>query len=115
MVLAGAVWLASDLSLEGPAQAIPVETKKVANQIENLVTKKIVSGELGISLAEITRLVLHDAITYDPSTKTGGFSGSIRFADELKRPENVGLAPVVSKLEALQRELQIETGLKITF
>merc|ERR1739848_813503 len=77
--------------------------------------RKIVSGELGISLADITRLVLHDAITYDPSTKTGGFSGSIRFADELKRPENVGLAPVVKKLEALQKELQEETGLKITF
>merc|ERR1739848_789650 len=77
--------------------------------------RKIVSGELGISLADITRLVLHDAITYDPSTKTGGFSGSIRFADEPKRPGNVGLAPVVSKLEALQKELQEETGLKITF
>ena len=112
VALAGAV-VASGMSSVPPAQAIPV--KKVGDQIEALITRKIVSGELGISLADITRLVLHDAITFDPATKTGGFSGSIRFADELSRPENVGLEPVVRKLEALQKELQEATGLQISF
>lgn len=50
-----------------------------------------------------------------PPQKQEVFSGSIRLVDELNRPENVGLAPVVKKLETLQKQLQEETGLKITF
>ena len=102
--LAGAV-LASGLTTGAPAQAVPL--KPLGDSIEALITEKIVDGSLGISVPEILRLVLHDTLTFDLATKTGGFGGSIRFPEELGRPENVGLAPVVSKLEALQKELQV--------
>eukprot|EP00670_Eutreptiella_braarudii_P003900 CAMPEP_0174302568 /NCGR_PEP_ID=MMETSP0809-20121228/59697_1 /TAXON_ID=73025 ORGANISM="Eutreptiella gymnastica-like, Strain CCMP1594" /NCGR_SAMPLE_ID=MMETSP0809 /ASSEMBLY_ACC=CAM_ASM_000658 /LENGTH=406 /DNA_ID=CAMNT_0015408485 /DNA_START=31 /DNA_END=1251 /DNA_ORIENTATION=- len=110
--LAGAV-LASGLTTGAPAQAVPL--KPLGDSIEALITEKIVDGSLGISVPEILRLVLHDTLTFDLATKTGGFGGSIRFPEELGRPENVGLAPVVSKLEALQKELQEATGVNLSF
>eukprot|EP00746_Dinoflagellata_sp_MGD_P046436 gnl/MRDRNA2_/MRDRNA2_214147_c0_seq1.p1 gnl/MRDRNA2_/MRDRNA2_214147_c0~~gnl/MRDRNA2_/MRDRNA2_214147_c0_seq1.p1 ORF type:complete len:392 (+),score=73.00 gnl/MRDRNA2_/MRDRNA2_214147_c0_seq1:65-1240(+) len=124
MALTSPVWLAT--ALTAPVQAadttktltlkqIGSPAKELQDQIYNLIADKITNGELGISIPDMMRLVLHDAITYDPETKTGGFGGSIRFSEELGRPENAGLSPVVKKLEALQKEVQEKTGQKITF
>ncbi|GFR53080.1 hypothetical protein Agub_g15788, partial [Astrephomene gubernaculifera] len=44
------------------------------------------------------RLVLHDAMTYDAATKTGGMDGSIVLPEELSRPENTDLEPLVARL-----------------
>lgn len=44
------------------------------------------------------RLVLHDAGTYDVATKKGGFDGSVVLSEELGRPENADLAPLVERL-----------------
>eukprot|EP00747_Dinoflagellata_sp_TGD_P165382 gnl/TRDRNA2_/TRDRNA2_186581_c0_seq1.p1 gnl/TRDRNA2_/TRDRNA2_186581_c0~~gnl/TRDRNA2_/TRDRNA2_186581_c0_seq1.p1 ORF type:complete len:395 (-),score=60.16 gnl/TRDRNA2_/TRDRNA2_186581_c0_seq1:82-1266(-) len=116
--MAGSAFLASFLSLADPEPALAKDDELLA-QIETFIKKQIKSKELDISVPDILRLVLHDTLTYDPSGKTnvekGGFSGSIRFPEELKRPENAGLEPVVKKLEALQKDLQKETGLPITF
>jgi len=39
-----------------------------------------------------------------PLRRTGGFNGSIRFAEELARPENEGLAPIVAELLECQAQ-----------
>lgn len=113
----GAVATCASLTLAQPsAQAAGLDLtdlKKFAAQVDDIIDKKLASGELSIPFPDITRLVLHDAITYDSATKTGGLDGSIRF--ELNRPENVGLEPAVRKLESLQKDLQKETGLDISF
>ncbi|KXZ46294.1 hypothetical protein GPECTOR_45g164 [Gonium pectorale] len=44
------------------------------------------------------RLLINDALPYDAATKTGGVDGSIVLPEELARPENAGLAPLVEKL-----------------
>lgn len=45
------------------------------------------------------RLVLHDAGTYDASTKSGGLDGSVILdSEEASRPENREFAPYVAKL-----------------
>jgi L-ascorbate peroxidase len=118
--LMGAALVASGLPWIGTAEAASMKKGvdpllELSRQVYDILAEKITGNELGISVPEITRLVLHDAITYDPSTKTGGLDGSIRFADELKRPENAGLAPVVKKLEVLQKEIQERTGQKVSF
>jgi adenylate cyclase len=51
------------------------------------------------------RLSYHDAITWDPSSRVGGADGSIRFAEELARPESRGLQPAVETLLEVQRQL----------
>ena len=51
------------------------------------------------SLAPVfLRLAYHDAITYDPATRTGGANGSVRLTEELTREENRGLAVGVEML-----------------
>lgn len=50
------------------------------------------------------RLMLNDAGTYDPATKTGGLDGSIILSsEELARPENAGLGPVVDKIKKAKK------------
>lgn len=56
----------------------------------------------------VLRLAFHDAATYDVATKTGGFDGSIVLSDELNRPENVGLKPLVARLAEAKK--QIDAG-----
>lgn len=51
------------------------------------------------------RLVLNDAITYDAATKSGGMDGSIVQGEELGRPENAALKPLVAKLAAAKAKI----------
>lgn len=51
------------------------------------------------------RLVFNDAATYDPATKTGGFDGSIVMPEELSRPENKMLEPVVKRLAEVRAKI----------
>jgi L-ascorbate peroxidase len=109
-----AMWLAFGMSGTEPARAIPFIggdslRKQKADQIEAVLKE---SKKLdGISFQAMLRLVVHDAIT----SESASLDGSIRFSEELKRPENAGLAPVVSTLEGVQKELSEATGLEITF
>jgi L-ascorbate peroxidase len=47
--------------------------------------------------------VLHDAGTYDPSAKTGGLNGSLRY--ELNRVENKQLGAVIKQVEAAKAKI----------
>lgn len=47
---------------------------------------------------QFLRLAYHDAMTYSPATNQGGANGSIRFPEELARPENRGLADAAAAL-----------------
>ncbi|CAI5458701.1 unnamed protein product [Closterium sp. Yama58-4] len=51
---------------------------------------------------DILRLALNDAATYDKETRTGGANGSIRFSEELSRPENKGLKAALQLLEGVK-------------
>lgn len=51
------------------------------------------------------RLALNDAATYDISTGTGGFDGSIVLPEELSRPGNAGLEALVAKLKEVKAEI----------
>ncbi|KAG2487467.1 hypothetical protein HYH03_013889 [Edaphochlamys debaryana] len=52
------------------------------------------------------RLTLHDALTYDAATKTGGLDGSIVLnKEELGRPENQDLAAIVEKLKPAKAKI----------
>ncbi|KAL6779874.1 hypothetical protein ACKKBG_A14095 [Auxenochlorella protothecoides x Auxenochlorella symbiontica] len=51
------------------------------------------------------RLVLHDAATYNVATGTGGVDGSIVTSEELDRPENKSLVPLVKRLSKVKAEL----------
>lgn len=51
------------------------------------------------------RLALHDALTFDLSTKTGGANGSIRVERELQHPGNDGLERAVAVLDGIKKQL----------
>jgi L-ascorbate peroxidase len=102
-------------SFSGSSGGGETAIKELGDKMEAYITKKYESGELGITLRDITRLVLHDSLTLDPNEHTGGFTGSIRLPEELARPENAGLEPIVKKVEQLQKELETETGVKVSF
>jgi adenylate cyclase len=48
------------------------------------------------------RLAFHDAATYSRSAGTGGANGSVRFPEELARPDNAGLKPAVDALAPIK-------------
>lgn len=58
------------------------------------------------------RLAFQDAATYDIATKTGGADGSIVLSEELNRPENAMLKPLVEKLAAAKKVID-EGNLKL--
>lgn len=62
------------------------------------------TGEKKLAPAFI-RLALHDALTYDVSTKTGGANGSIRVERELQHPGNAGLEPAIAALDSIKKTL----------
>jgi L-ascorbate peroxidase len=51
------------------------------------------------------RLALNDAATYDAAARTGGANGSIVLPEELSRPENAGLKPVLAKIAAAKEAI----------
>eukprot|EP00475_Leptophrys_vorax_P016825 TRINITY_DN23339_c0_g1_i1.p1 TRINITY_DN23339_c0_g1~~TRINITY_DN23339_c0_g1_i1.p1 ORF type:complete len:395 (+),score=19.31 TRINITY_DN23339_c0_g1_i1:119-1186(+) len=60
----------------------------------------------------LLRLALNDIATYDKATKTGGANGSIRFSEELSRPENAGLKGALALLEGAKKEIDAGPGEK---
>jgi len=46
----------------------------------------------------LLRLALHDALTYDATTRTGGANGSVRVEKELSHEANTGLKDTVDRL-----------------
>ena len=121
-ILLGTV-AANSLLGRDPALGITLNFKLLQLQadVEDIVYGKVAplpgrpNGILGISVADILRLVFHDAASYNPETGEGGFNGSVRFPEELSRPENAGLAPVVDKLLGLQKRIQRDTGANVSF
>jgi L-ascorbate peroxidase len=119
-VLAGTVMATLAAQAPSPALAAPKTAAELAIQdlrtkVGKVIAAKVLSGEVDISVTDVLRLAVHDALTYDPETKRGCFNGSIRFPEELKRPENAGLAPAVEKLLALQKAIKAEVGRDISF
>ncbi|MGD9688219.1 MAG: peroxidase family protein [Phycisphaerales bacterium] len=51
---------------------------------------------------QFLRLAYHDAMTFDRARGLGGANGSIRFADELARPENRGLSESAGALNFIK-------------
>lgn len=56
------------------------------------------------------RLVFNDAATYDAATKTGGMDGSVVLPEELGRPENKMLEPLVKRLAEAKAEIDGKAG-----
>lgn len=54
------------------------------------------------NMASVLRYAWHDAGTWDPTTKTGGPNGSLRFDRELSHGANTGLAPIRDLLVQLK-------------
>ncbi|GAQ82344.1 ascorbate peroxidase [Klebsormidium nitens] len=59
---------------------------------------------------DILALALHDAGTYDKASDTGGANGSIVLDEELNRPENQKLKPIVAKLKKVKEEFDADAG-----
>ncbi|XP_076900669.1 thylakoid lumenal 29 kDa protein, chloroplastic-like [Bidens hawaiensis] len=56
-------------------------------------------------VSPLLTLALNDAVTYDKPTKTGGPNGSIRFSEEISRPENQGLSAALALVEEAKKEI----------
>jgi adenylate cyclase len=79
----------------GAAATWPL-AKRVRRRLRSVICRR--TGPLFL------RLVYHDAVTFDPVTKTGGMNGSIRFAEELALPENKGLDKAIAALAPVKHE-----------
>ena len=68
-------------------------------------------GRLGLLLMQercaptVLRLALHDALTFDATTRIGGPNGSIRMEREQGHAGNEGLQAMVDRLEGLRKDL----------
>lgn len=62
------------------------------------------TGEKKLAAAFV-RLALHDALTYDVTTTTGGANGSIRVERELQHSGNQGLEPAINVLDGIKKTL----------
>lgn len=68
--------------------------------------KRVLRGTVTRRLAPLfLRLSYHDAITYDVETREGGPDGSIRFPEELARPESKGLQVAIDLLQPVKEML----------
>lgn len=67
---------------------------ELQNIAEAELKKVLVPADTGACV----RLLLNDAGTYDQATRTGGADGSVVLPEELDRPENRDLKPLVEKL-----------------
>ena len=68
--------------------------------------KEVVTGD---DARVALRLVLHDAGTYDLSTKTGGLDGSVVLNnEEANRPENKEFAPYIAKLKKAKEVIDVQ-------
>jgi L-ascorbate peroxidase len=54
----------------------------------------------------LIKLAVHDAVTFDENTRTGGPNGSIRVGRELARAENVGLEGAMAALEGVKAKFE---------
>lgn len=60
-------------------------------------------------IPSILTLALNDCMTYDKATKSGGPNGSIRLSSEIERPENKGLAAVLSLLDDAKKQIDSDS------
>ena len=68
--------------------------RRVKQELYGVVTQRMAPKFL--------RLAFHDAISYDPATKTGGANGSIRLPEELVLEDNRNLAPCIELLRSVK-------------
>lgn len=87
MAAVAAAIVTATTDLPRPAFADGVDYKAVSNDIADLIKANPDWGPT------MVRLAWHSSGTYDKMTKTGGSEGgTIRFEQELKHPNNAGLA-----------------------
>ncbi|KAK9810280.1 hypothetical protein WJX72_007826 [[Myrmecia] bisecta] len=120
LMLAGAAFALAPVVLPGLALADDGKTVRTVLGVNNLSTfqrraqkqqikdraarelKKVLTpGDANLAL----RLVFNDAGTYDVATDTGGVDGSVFLDEELKRPENQILKPLVAKLAKAKKAI----------
>ena len=100
-------WAANKLT----PQPLSVGASQKAAQIDainNLLSECLAKAFDTTDAPYLVRLALHDVLTYDRATRTGGANGSIRF--EMDRPENVKLKPYLDRLTKVKEEVDARLG-----
>ena len=54
-------------------------------------------------MAQLLRLAFNDAATFDPASRSGGTTGSIRYPQSLLRAENEGLKFAMSQVKSFRK------------
>lgn len=107
---AAAVALPPLALVTGPEPALAADLIQRVQRGELLTKlKTVLAGAVGENqnlIPALLRLAVNDALTYDKASKTGGANGSIRFPEELGRPENKGLEPALKFLEGVKAEVE---------
>ncbi|PSC75757.1 Thylakoid lumenal 29 kDa chloroplastic [Micractinium conductrix] len=75
-----------------------IQRKQILAELEKRADDELSKVLTAADAPAAMRLLLADAGSYDAATKTGGCDGSIVLPEELNRPENKALAPLVEKL-----------------
>jgi len=75
------------------------QRQEVQDRTERILATTLTAADAPAAM----RLVFNDAGTYDYATRTGGLDGSIVMDEELKRPENASLKPLVEKLKEVKK------------
>jgi L-ascorbate peroxidase len=81
---------------------------KLRTKLKTFIKSELQSDPKVIN--DIIALALHDALTYDKATDTGGANGSIVLPEELNRPENQKLKGIVGKLRKVKEEFDAGAG-----
>eukprot|EP00244_Chara_vulgaris_P008296 TRINITY_DN3216_c0_g1_i1.p1 TRINITY_DN3216_c0_g1~~TRINITY_DN3216_c0_g1_i1.p1 ORF type:complete len:377 (-),score=74.20 TRINITY_DN3216_c0_g1_i1:613-1743(-) len=111
--LLGLSALAAAASVWSPPPFVGVDDSASAADLTQRIQRDEYRGGLQTKLAnlvennpdlvpDLMRLALNDALSYDKASKTGGANGSVRFSEELARPENAGLEKAVAALSTLK-------------
>ncbi|GBG63840.1 hypothetical protein CBR_g39625 [Chara braunii] len=111
--LVGLSALAAAASVWSPPLFVGVDASASAADLTQRIQRDEYRGGLQTKLvnlvdnnpdlvSDLMRLALNDALSFDKASKTGGANGSIRFSDELARPENAGLEKAVAALGTLK-------------
>lgn len=99
------------VALASEARSLPVDqlgSFQKADQRKEIKTRAELALSAGLTEADApaaVRLLLNDAATYDAVSGTGGVDGSIVTPEELGRPENASLKPLVERLADLKKSI----------
>lgn len=91
---------------ELPAESLSVANKRALKaDMQARAERELAKVLTGADAPQCMGLVFNDAGTYDIATGTGGMDGSIVLDEELNRPENKALKPMVQKLAGAKKAI----------